>query len=40
MTIMDGENRVILMDRPEDGEYQISMPNMVSLALPLLFGSR
>ncbi|KAL7416925.1 hypothetical protein BDY24DRAFT_207643 [Mrakia frigida] len=36
MTIMDGENRVILMDRPEDGEYQISMPNMY--ARGIMFG--
>lgn len=27
--MMDGASRVILMDRPEDGEYDISMPNMV-----------
>lgn len=25
---MGGENRVVLLDRPEDGEYAISMPNM------------
>ncbi|CDZ98391.1 Oxysterol-binding protein [Phaffia rhodozyma] len=35
-TIMDGENRVILMNKPEDGEYQISMPNMY--ARGILFG--
>ncbi|KAI0726030.1 Oxysterol-binding protein [Fomitopsis betulina] len=27
-TQMDGENRVYLMDRPSDGPYVISMPNM------------
>ncbi|THH32625.1 hypothetical protein EUX98_g1583 [Antrodiella citrinella] len=27
-TVMEGENRVLLMGRPEDGEYVISMPNM------------
>ncbi|KAI0809019.1 Oxysterol-binding protein [Irpex lacteus] len=27
-TTMEGENRVLLMGRPEDGEYVISMPNM------------
>jgi len=27
-TQMDGENRVYLLGRPEDGEYVISMPNM------------
>lgn len=27
-TIMEGENRVVLLDRLEDEEYQISMPNM------------
>jgi hypothetical protein len=28
MTVMEGENRVLLMGKPEDGEYVISMPNM------------
>ncbi|KAH8101584.1 Oxysterol-binding protein [Cristinia sonorae] len=27
-TTMEGENRILLMGRPEDGEYVISMPNM------------
>lgn len=27
-TVMEGENRVLLMGRPDDGEYVISMPNM------------
>jgi hypothetical protein len=27
-TLMGGENRVVLLDRPEDKEYEISMPNM------------
>ncbi|KAI0344270.1 Oxysterol-binding protein [Trametopsis cervina] len=27
-TNMEGENRVLLMGRPDDGEYVISMPNM------------
>lgn len=27
-TTMEGENRVYLMDRPDDGPYVISMPNM------------
>lgn len=27
-TVMEGENRVYLMGRPDDGEYVISMPNM------------
>ncbi|KAI0693647.1 Oxysterol-binding protein [Cytidiella melzeri] len=27
-TTMEGENRVLLMGRPDDGEYVISMPNM------------
>lgn len=35
-TIMDGENRVILMNKPEDGEYSIRMPNMY--ARGILFG--
>ncbi|CCA73900.1 related to putative oxysterol-binding protein OSBP [Serendipita indica DSM 11827] len=36
-TVMDGENRVYLTRRPEDGEYHISMPNMY--ARGILFGS-
>lgn len=35
-TLMGGENRVVLLDRLEDGEYQISMPNMY--ARGILFG--
>lgn len=35
-TIMDGENRVILMNKREDGEYAIGMPNMY--ARGILFG--
>ncbi|TKY88149.1 hypothetical protein EX895_002859 [Sporisorium graminicola] len=35
-TIMGGENRVVLLDRQDDGEYQISMPNMY--ARGILFG--
>lgn len=35
-TQMDGENRVILHGRPEDGEYVVSMPNMY--ARGILFG--
>ncbi|EIN13332.1 Oxysterol-binding protein [Punctularia strigosozonata HHB-11173 SS5] len=35
-TIMDGENRVYLLDRPDDGPYVISMPNMY--ARGILFG--
>ncbi|KIP04051.1 hypothetical protein PHLGIDRAFT_121031 [Phlebiopsis gigantea 11061_1 CR5-6] len=27
-TVMEGENRILLMGRPDDGEYVISMPNM------------
>ncbi|THG97231.1 hypothetical protein EW026_g4729 [Hermanssonia centrifuga] len=27
-TTMEGENRILLMGRPDDGEYVISMPNM------------
>jgi hypothetical protein len=27
-TLMGGENRVVLLDRPEDKEYEITMPNM------------
>ncbi len=33
---MGGENRVVLLDRQEDGEYQIGMPNMY--ARGILFG--
>ncbi|KAI0043627.1 Oxysterol-binding protein [Auriscalpium vulgare] len=35
-TQMDGENRVYLLGRPEDGEYVITMPNMY--ARGILFG--
>ncbi|KZT24680.1 Oxysterol-binding protein [Neolentinus lepideus HHB14362 ss-1] len=35
-TVMEGENRVILQGRKEDGEYVISMPNMY--ARGILFG--
>ncbi|KAI0055920.1 Oxysterol-binding protein [Artomyces pyxidatus] len=35
-TTMEGENRVRLMGRPEDGEYVITMPNMY--ARGILFG--
>lgn len=35
-TIMEGENRVRLLDRPEDGEYTLTMPNM--FARGILFG--
>ncbi|KAF9014924.1 hypothetical protein BDQ17DRAFT_1385771 [Cyathus striatus] len=35
-TIMDGENRVTLLGRPDDGEYVITMPNMY--ARGILFG--
>ncbi|PWN52897.1 Oxysterol-binding protein [Violaceomyces palustris] len=35
-TIMGGENRVVLLDKLEDGEYRISMPNMY--ARGILFG--
>jgi hypothetical protein len=35
-TVMEGENRVFLMGKPEDGEYRISMPNMY--ARGILFG--
>ncbi|KDQ17742.1 hypothetical protein BOTBODRAFT_105620 [Botryobasidium botryosum FD-172 SS1] len=35
-TTMEGENRVTLMGKPEDGEYVISMPNMY--ARGILFG--
>jgi len=27
-TVMEGENRILLMGRPDDGEYVVSMPNM------------
>ncbi|KAF8338148.1 Oxysterol-binding protein [Cantharellus anzutake] len=35
-TIMEGENRVVFLGKPEDGEYVISMPNMY--ARGILFG--
>jgi hypothetical protein len=35
-TTMEGENRVVLGGRPQDGEYVISMPNMY--ARGILFG--
>ncbi|KAI0029071.1 Oxysterol-binding protein [Vararia minispora EC-137] len=35
-TVMDGDNRVQLLGRPEDGEYVITMPNM--FARGILFG--
>lgn len=35
-TIMEGGDRARLLDRPEDGEYIISMPNMY--ARGILFG--
>jgi len=35
-TVMDGENRVILLGKPDDGEYVITMPNMY--ARGILFG--
>ncbi|KAF8875016.1 Oxysterol-binding protein [Mucidula mucida] len=35
-TNMEGENRVILLGKPEDGEYVITMPNMY--ARGILFG--
>lgn len=35
-TIMEGEDRIRLLDRPEDGEYCISMPN--TYARGILFG--
>jgi len=35
-TVMEGENRITLMGKPEDGEYVISMPNMY--ARGILFG--
>lgn len=35
-TLMGGENRVVLLDRLEDGEYQIGMPNMY--ARGIMFG--
>jgi len=36
MNEMGGLNHIILLDRPEDGEYDISMPNMY--ARGILFG--
>lgn len=35
-TILEGQDRVRLLDRPEDGEYTITMPNM--FARGILFG--
>ncbi|KAL9939331.1 hypothetical protein V8E36_002144 [Tilletia maclaganii] len=35
-TLMGGENRIVLLDRLEDGEYRISMPNMY--ARGIMFG--
>ncbi|KAK4047878.1 Oxysterol-binding protein OBPa [Microbotryomycetes sp. JL221] len=35
-TIMEGENKVKFLSRPDDGEYQITMPNMY--ARGILFG--
>ncbi|TEB39293.1 Oxysterol-binding protein [Coprinellus micaceus] len=35
-TVMEGENRVTLLGRPDDGEYIITMPNMY--ARGILFG--
>lgn len=35
-TTMEGENRVLLLGKPEDGEYVITMPNMY--ARGILFG--
>jgi len=35
-TIMEGTNRIAFLDRPEDGEYSITMPNMY--ARGILFG--
>ncbi|KAF8736648.1 hypothetical protein AX14_014217 [Amanita brunnescens Koide BX004] len=35
-TVMDGENRVTLLGKPDDGEYVITMPNMY--ARGILFG--
>jgi hypothetical protein len=32
-TIMEGTNKIALLDRPEDGEYVISMPNMYVIRL-------
>ena len=36
MNEMGGFNHIVLLDRPEDGEYDISMPNMY--ARGILFG--
>jgi hypothetical protein len=33
---MGGYNHIVLLDKPEDGEYDISMPNMY--ARGILFG--
>jgi len=35
-TVMEGENRITLMGKPDDGDYVISMPNMY--ARGILFG--
>lgn len=35
-TLMGGENRLILLNRPEDGEYRVTMPNMY--ARGIMFG--
>lgn len=35
-TLIGGENRVALLDRPDDGEYEVSMPNMY--ARGIMFG--
>ncbi|KIO23185.1 hypothetical protein M407DRAFT_244881 [Tulasnella calospora MUT 4182] len=36
-TMMEGENRVLLMGRPDDGEYVLGLPNM--FARGILFGT-
>jgi len=36
-TVMEGENRVFLIGKPEDGEYVLNLPNMY--ARGILFGS-
>lgn len=35
-TLMGGQTNIVLLDRPEDGEYRISMPNMY--ARGIMFG--
>ncbi|KAG8220235.1 hypothetical protein J3R82DRAFT_1274 [Butyriboletus roseoflavus] len=35
-TMMEGENRIILLGKPEDGDYAVTMPNMY--ARGILFG--